>query len=107
MTSSDIALVIVLGGAIAFMQRMAFFWSQHGVKLPRGIEHALRYVPAAVLSAITVPALLKPSGVALGPIDARLIAGLVAGLVAWRTRNVLLTLLAGMLSLWALSWLLG
>ncbi len=107
MTSSDIVTVIVLGGVIAFLQRTAFLWSQHGVKLPRGIEHALRYVPAAVLSAITVPAILKPSGVAFGPIDARLIAGLVAGLVAWRTRNVLLTLLAGMLSLWALSWLLG
>ncbi|MBX3144267.1 MAG: AzlD domain-containing protein [Trueperaceae bacterium] len=107
MSRSDILLIILSGGIIAFLQRAAFFWSRRGVKLPRGIEHALRYVPAAVLSAITVPAVLKSSGVAIGFIDVRIIAALVAGLVAWRVRNVLATLIAGMVSLWALSWLLG
>jgi len=33
----------------------------------------------------------------------RLLAGLVGALVAWRTRNVLLTLAAGMLALWGLQ----
>ena len=37
---------------------------------------------------------------------ARLLAGVVAGLVAWRTRNVTVTFLAGMAALWLLSWTL-
>ena len=35
----------------------------------------------------------------------RLPAGLLAALVAWRTRNVLLTITAGMVALWLMQWL--
>jgi hypothetical protein len=49
----------------------------------------------------------RASGAALGPFDLRLIAGLVAGLVAWRTRSILATFGTGMLTLWGLTWLLG
>lgn len=37
----------------------------------------------------------------------RLYAGLAAALIAWTTRNVLLTIAGGMLALWLLQWLLG
>ncbi|MBK5108803.1 MAG: AzlD domain-containing protein, partial [Anaerolineales bacterium] len=35
----------------------------------------------------------------------RLLAGLLAIVVAWRTKNVMYTILAGMLTLWALQYL--
>jgi branched-subunit amino acid transport protein len=50
-----------------------------------------------VLSAIIFPELLMPGGtldISWG--NLRLFAGLAAALVAWRTRNVLLTIAVGM-----------
>jgi branched-subunit amino acid transport protein len=68
------------------------------------MRRALEYVPASVLSAITLPELIMHHGVAdisLG--NYRLIAGVVAIMVAWRTRQVLPTLVAGMVMLWGLQ----
>ena len=48
-----------------------------------------------MLAALVVPSLLRPSG-ELDLWQPRLLAGVVAGLVAWRSRNAGLTLLVGM-----------
>ncbi len=73
-----------------------------------GIGHtarqALRFVPTAVLSAIIFPELFMPGGqldISLG--NARLLAGLLAVIVAWRTRNVLWTIAIGMAALWLVA----
>ena len=77
--------------------------------MPNIITSALKYVPTAVLTAIIVPELLLTSGsldVSLG--NARLVAGMLAGLVAWWTKNVTLTILVGMLALWLFQvWFLS
>jgi branched chain amino acid efflux pump len=67
----------------------------------------LGYVPIAVYSALIVPPLLLQSSgatrsLAIGP---ALPAGMVGALVAWRSGNVLLTILAGMATFWLLRWL--
>lgn len=68
----------------------------------------LALVPAAVLSALVTPALFLEAGhLDLHWQNERLVAGVVAGLVAWRTRNVSATLVAGMLVLWGTKALLG
>ncbi len=68
------------------------------------VNQALAYVPAAVLAALVLPALLRPEGVVDLSVDnLRLIAGLVAGAVAWYSRSVLLTLATGMGLLWLLQ----
>lgn len=64
----------------------------------------LGYVPVAVFTALILPPLLlhEEGGaktLALGP---ALPAGLVGALVAWYTGNVLLTILGGMATFWAL-----
>jgi branched-subunit amino acid transport protein len=67
------------------------------LRLPEPVFRALRYVPAAVLTAIVVPAVLLPDGrFALHPANAHLIGAVVAVLVAWRTRSLLWTILVGM-----------
>jgi branched-subunit amino acid transport protein len=68
------------------------------------LSRALRFVPAAVFTAVVVPLLFYVDGaveVSLG--NERLLAGLVAVLIAWRTRSVPLTLVGGMVTLWALQ----
>jgi branched-subunit amino acid transport protein len=64
------------------------------------MRRALHYVPPAVLSAIIFPELFYDSStldLSLG--NTRLLAGIIAILVAWYTKNILLTILAGMIAL--------
>lgn len=66
-------------------------------KLPDGIAWALKYVPPAVLAAIILPIVVLPNGqLDLNLSNASLVASVVAVLVAWRTRNLLLTIVLGM-----------
>ena len=67
------------------------------------LSRALRFVPAAVFTAV-VPLLFYVNGaveVSLG--NERLLAGLTAVLIAWRTRSVPLTLVGGIAMLWTLQ----
>lgn len=67
------------------------------LRLPDTVLRALRYVPAAVLTAIVVPAVLMPDGAPdLRLENAYLSGSIVAALVAWRTKNLLLTIVVGM-----------
>jgi branched-subunit amino acid transport protein len=90
-------------GVVTLALRASFLVLPERTALPPLLRRALAYVPPAVLAAIVAPALFAPGEVALGPIDARLPAGLVAIVVAWRTRSVLATLASGMGVLWTLT----
>jgi branched-subunit amino acid transport protein len=60
-----------------------------------------------VLSAITAPELFLHEGTLdASPANPRLLAGLIAILVAWFSRNTLVTIVAGMLALFLLQWIL-
>jgi branched-subunit amino acid transport protein len=101
-----VALTIVGMGLITYSIRVSFFLLPERITLPDRLLQALRYVPAAVLSAIIFPAMFLSDGlldISLG--NERLIAGLAAGLVAWRTRNLVITIVVGMGVLWILQLL--
>lgn len=76
------------------------------IQLPKIVIQGLRYVPASVLTAIIVPAVLIPEGenIVLNFSNAPLFASIIAMLVAWRTKNMLLTILMGMGILWLWQW---
>jgi branched-subunit amino acid transport protein len=97
--------IIIIGiGLLTLLTRLSFIALPAGTRLPPWMRRALEYVPASVLSAITLPELIMHHGIAdisLG--NYRLIAGVVAIMVAWRTRLVLPTLVAGMVMLWGLQ----
>ena len=98
---------LVVAGLVTFGIRLSFIALLGKVELPPALSRALRFVPPAVLSAIILPEMLVRDGaVDLRPGNARLLAGLVAALVAWRTRNVLLTIAVGMAALWTAQGLL-
>ena len=104
MNHTTMFLTILGMGVITYLLRVIPFLLAGRHTLPPTLIKALRYVPAAVLSAIIVPELFMPQGtldISLG--NARLIAGLIAILVAWRTRNVMLTIVIGMVVLWILQ----
>jgi len=102
----NIWLVLILGGLLTFGMRFIFIYLLGRFEVPEMMRRALRFVPPAVLSAIIVPELLVRSDqIDVSLTNFRLLAGLVAVLVAWRTKNTLLTILAGMLALLLLEFL--
>ena len=96
----SIWLVFLLGGVLTFGMRFVFIYLLGRFEVPETLRRALRFVPPAVLTAIVVPGLLVRSGqIDLTPSNFRLLAGLAAVLVAWRTKNTLLTILGGIVTL--------
>ena len=74
-------------------------------ELPRGMEHSLRFVPIAVLTAILVPeVMIAESGNLSFYGNYRILAACIAVLVALITRSVIATICFGMVSLWLLEW---
>lgn len=96
---------LVLIGLITFAYRFSLIFFLERIRLPAWVSQALRFVPIAALTAITVPELLVNSGtLAVGWHNERLLAGLVAIGVAWRTKNIFLTIGLGMICLYGLQW---
>lgn len=92
-------LTIALASLGTFVLRASFLvFAGKLVDLPPLTERILRQIPPAVLAALVVPALVRPEGV-VDLWQPRLLAGVVAALVSWRTRNVGLTLVVGMAAL--------
>jgi branched-subunit amino acid transport protein len=104
MSTLTLWLAIVGAGIVTFALRLSFIALLGSVRTPPLLAQALRFVPAAVLTAVVIPLLFYVNGaleVSLG--NERLLAGLVAALIAWRTRSVLFTLGGGMATLWTLQ----
>ena len=98
-------LAMIVAGLATYLIRLSFIWLFGRQAVPEWLRRVLRFVPPAVLTAIVFPEVLMPSGqLDLAFSNARLAAGLLAALVAWRTRNAMLTIVVGMLVLWILQW---
>ena len=102
----NIWLIMFIGGLLTFGMRFSLIFLFGRFEIPQTMRRALHYVPPAVLSAIIFPALLYPAGhLDLTLNNTRLLAGIIAMLVAWYTKNTLLTILAGMIALLILQLL--
>ena len=99
--------LIILGMTlVTFAGRASFLLLPAHVRLPPLFVRSLRYVPAAVLTAIWTPELLLRNGVLdLAPGNERLLAGIVAILIAWRYRVTFGTIVAGLAALHLFDWM--
>jgi len=77
---------------VTYLLRASFLLLPATWETPPLLKRALRYVPAAVLTAIWMPGVLPGA-------DERLLAAAVAIVVAWRWRNTFATIVAGLLAL--------
>ena len=103
----NIWLIMLLGGLITFGIRFSLIYLFGRFQIPETMRRALHYVPPAILSAIIFPELFLRDGMLNLSFDnTRLIAGLVAIVVAWFSKNTLITILAGMIALFLLQFLL-
>jgi branched-subunit amino acid transport protein len=106
MDSLNLWLILILGGLGTYLLRLSFILIFQHVKMPDFMEKILRLVPPAVFSAIVLPELLVRDGsIQFSMSNLRLIAGLLAAVIALKTRNVLATIASGMVILWLLQYL--
>jgi branched-subunit amino acid transport protein len=97
----DLAFLIVGMAIVTFAIRYSMIAVLGRWDIPPVLRGTLRYVPIAAFAAIIVPALFtQTDGVATGFDNARLIAGVIATLVAVFTRQIALTFIAGMSVMW-------
>lgn len=101
----NIWIVMLLGGLITFGMRFSLIYAFGRLHITETMRKALHYVPPAVLSAIVFPELFLRSGeLDLSLDNHRLVAGLLAMIVAWVSKNTLITILAGMVVLFLVQF---
>ncbi len=100
--------LVILGMSVVTLSlRMSLLVLPPGVQLPPVLRRALRFVPAAALTAIWAPELFLQKGVLFLSLEnERLLAGAVAIAVAWRWRLTYVTIFTGLAALHAFSWLI-
>lgn len=96
--------LFLLIGAGTFAIRLSFIEFYGSLRIPPLLRRALLYVPASVLAALVLPAVVYPDRqAAFDWSNPQIPAAILAGLVAWRTKSTLLTLVVGLGALWALK----
>ncbi|CAG1004254.1 hypothetical protein BURK1_03101 [Burkholderiales bacterium] len=94
-------IVIVVVGALNYLSRLSFIAFFASREMPPLLARALKFVPAAMLTALVVPmVLVPPTAEALAGTSPRVPAAIVATVVAFFTHSTLKTLGAGMAALW-------
>lgn len=91
-------VLLILGMfAATFSVRWLLFGFANQIQFPDWFNAALKFVPVAVLTALFIPMMLKPQGewwVSVS--NPYLIGGIVAAVIAWKSRNLLLTIFCGL-----------
>ena len=103
MSASTLGWLMVACGAATFLIRYSFIAAEGHYAPPAWFRRALAFVPVVALTALTVPELLVVDG-SLRLANPRLLAGLVAIIVAARWRSVLLTIGVGYATLMTLKF---
>jgi branched-subunit amino acid transport protein len=99
--------VVAIVGALNYLSRLSFIALFARRQVPPLLARAFRYVPAAMLTALVLPMVVAAPAAPLAAALPKILAAVVAGAVAFRTRSTLKTLGAGMLILWLLQAFAG
>lgn len=102
----NIWLIMIAGGLITFGMRFSLIYLFGKFEVSETMRRALHYVPPAVLSAIIFPELFYQDGnLNVLWTNTRLIAGVIAIATAWFSKNTLLTIIVGIILLFALIFI--
>jgi branched-subunit amino acid transport protein len=108
MQASDLTIwvIIVVLGIGTFLLRWSFLGALGDRELPGWFMRMLRYTPVAVLPALVAPLVVWPAATGGAPDPARMAAAAATVAIGVLTRNVMLAILAGGLTLAGLLYLL-
>ena len=101
-------LLITGMALVTFLTRYPIIGMSGHIQLSPRFLQILSYVPPSVLTAIVVPSVLisSESEIILDHTNARLIGAIAAILVGFWRKNLLLTIVVGMLVFWGWQWAL-
>lgn len=99
-------LVIVVLGIGTFLIRWSFLGTLGDRQLPDWVLRMLRYTPVAVLPALVAPLVVWPAAAGGQPDPARMAAATVTVAVGLWTKNMIVAILAGAITLYALLYML-
>jgi branched-subunit amino acid transport protein len=106
---TTIWLAIFAVGAINYVARLSFIALFSRRDMPPLLDRALKHVPAAMLTAIVVPAIvfMPPGVLRLDLGNAKLIAAVAALAVAVWRQSTTLTIVVGRVALWLAQYALS
>lgn len=96
--------IVAIVGVLNYLSRLSFIAIFARRHVPVLLARAFRYVPAAMLTALVLPMVVGAPGETLSASVPRIVAAILAGVVAFATRSTLGTLATGMVALWALQF---
>ena len=100
-------LSVIIAGILTYLTRMTMVTLVDGRILSAKLKQVLGYVPAAVFPAIIFPAVfLNESGILVNINDPKIIAATIAITVGYFAKNVIATILTGLISYWFIIYFL-
>tara|TARA_B100000959_G_scaffold11761_1_gene11755 strand:- start:150 stop:461 length:312 start_codon:yes stop_codon:yes gene_type:complete len=100
-------LSVIIAGILTYITRMTMVTLVDGRILSAKLKQVLGYVPAAVFPAIIFPAVfLNETGILVNINDPKIIAAAIAIIVGYFAKNVIATILAGLISYWFIIFLM-
>ena len=96
--------IVAIVGVLNYLSRLSFIAIFSRRHVPALLARAFRYVPAAMLTALVLPMVVAAPGEAVAASAPKIVAAILAGIVAFVTRSTLKTLATGMLALWLLQF---
>lgn len=99
--------IIVVLGIGTFLLRWSFLGALGNRELPEWVLRMLRYTPVAVLPALVAPLVVWPAATNGETDPARIAAAAATVAVGVLTKNVMLAILAGGITLFGLLYVLG
>jgi|TARA_B100000959_G_scaffold235506_1_gene253865 branched-subunit amino acid transport protein len=99
-------LSIIIAGVLTYLTRMAMIALVSREMLGDKIKAVLEYVPSAVFPAIIFPAIfINDFGSFVEINDPKIFGAIVAVIVGYFSKNIIATILAGLLSYWFLIFI--
>ena len=98
---------IIFAGLINYLTRLGSILIINPHKMSKDTKELLNYVPAAVFPAIIFPSVfIDDSGILLKFNDPKIISITLAFIIGIITKNLIITILSGLISFWTMLFLL-
>lgn len=106
MNTADFWIITLSIAGGTFLLRAVFIFILGKAELSERTKSLLKYIPPAVFAALVAPPIFLHQGQVdwLGGKE-RVIAALIAAFAAWKAKNMIVVLIAGMGALYLLVWL--
>ncbi|MGL5206887.1 MAG: AzlD domain-containing protein [Acidaminococcaceae bacterium] len=94
---NEILVIILSMALVTFATRFGCVALFRQTEMPIWLERWLKHIPTAILTALIVPAILLPKGQLDFTLHNHyLVAGIVAAIVAYKSSNIVSTIIFGM-----------